>query len=231
MHVRMGLIKKKEGWTDEAFRVHWREKHGLLALQAVNLREYWQNTIVERFQRGIEFPRGPWDFDGISQLRFDDAAQADSAFKSASIGDALVMDEARFLSGLHIVTAEQRVVIPVPAEAERRKLAKRMSILKRRPDVSESGFRREWVVHGELVKKMPGVGAYRQNVVIAREVEKGMTTGYDDLPIDGVVELWFESPETLGAAFASPAGQETMAHAKTFLAEITAFGVLEHRVG
>ena len=54
--------------------------------------------------------------------------------------------------------------------------------------------------------------------------------GHDELPIDGIVELWFESPQTLEAAFASPAGQRTMAHAKTFLAEITAFLVEEHRI-
>lgn len=230
MNVRMGLIKKKAGWTDEAFRGYWREKHGLLAAQVPNLREYWQNPVTERLQRGIDFARGPWDFDGISQLWFDDAAQADLAFKASAVAASLIKDEAHFLGGLHIVTAEQRVVIPVPSEADRCKLLKRMSTLKRRSDVSESDFRREWVVHGELVKKMPGVSAYRQNVVIAREVEKGTPSEYEDLTIDGIVELWFESPATLSAAFSSPAGQQTMAHAKTFLSEITAFVVQEHRI-
>jgi hypothetical protein len=44
------------------------------------------------------------------------------------------------------------------------------------------------------------------------------------------VELWFEDTKTLEAAFASPARRTTMAHAKTFLDEITAFLVVEHRV-
>lgn len=70
----------------------------------------------------------------------------------------------------------------------------------------------------------------RQNVVIARERIKGQFCGYEELPIDGIVELWFEDPATLEAAFSSPAGQVTMAHAKTFLAQITAFVVVEHRV-
>jgi hypothetical protein len=77
---------------------------------------------------------------------------------------------------------------------------------------------------------MPGVAGYRQNVVLARERNKGQPCNYHDLPIDGIVELWFENPGTLEAAFSSPAGQVTMAHAKTFLAEITAFVVVEHRV-
>ena len=77
---------------------------------------------------------------------------------------------------------------------------------------------------------MPGVSGYRQNVVTGRERIKGEPCGYDDLPIDGIVELWFESPEVLNAAFASPEGQRTMAHAQTFLAEITAFLVTERRI-
>jgi hypothetical protein len=56
---------------------------------------------------------------------------------------------------------------------------------------------------------MPGVSGYRQNVVIARERIKGQPCGYEDLPIDGIVELWLERPETLEAAFSSPAGRTT----------------------
>ena len=77
---------------------------------------------------------------------------------------------------------------------------------------------------------MPGVAGYRQNVVIARERIKGQACGYDELPIDGIVEMWFEDAATLEAAFGSPAGRTTMKHALTFLAEITAFVVEEHRV-
>ncbi|MGJ7544261.1 EthD family reductase [Variovorax sp. LT1R16] len=224
----MGLIKKRADWTGDDFRAYWRERHGALAAQAPNLRGYWQNAVTDRLQRGIDFTRGPWEFDGFSQLWFDDAAQANQAFGQSAIAADLIKDEAHFLDGLHVVTAEQRVVIPAPAAAERQKLLKRMSTLKRREDVSEDDFRREWIVHGERVKRMPGVSAYRQNVIIGREAKKGTECTYDELPIDGIVELWFESSEALGAAFASRAGQQTMAHARTFLSEITAFVVEEH---
>src|ERR1700736_225191 len=78
--VRMGLIRKKESWTTEAFRTYWRDHHGALAGSIPNLREYWQNPVIDRLQRGIDFARGPWDFDGFSQLWFDDAKEADVAF-------------------------------------------------------------------------------------------------------------------------------------------------------
>jgi uncharacterized protein (TIGR02118 family) len=230
MNVRIGMIRKKPDWFMQDFRAYWRDQHGPLAARLPNLRAYWQNAVTERLQRGIAFARGPWDFDGFSQLWFDDTSHANHAFKDSDMAAALIADERHFLGGLHIVTAEQYVVVDVPAEPKRGALLKRISTLKRRTDISEDDFRREWIVHRDLVRKMPGVAGYRQNVVIARERVKGQSCGYDDLPIDGIVELWFENPATLEAAFASPAGQVTMAHAKTFLAEITAFVVAEYRV-
>ena len=230
MTVRMGLIKKKRDWTTDQFVDYWQNKHGPLAARAPALRQYWQNAVTERLQRGIAFPRGPWDFDGFSQLWFDDAGNANHAFNSSELASELIRDEQHFLGGLHIVTAEQNVVVPVPDAPRRSALLKRISTLKRRPDATEEDFRREWKVHADYVRKMPGVSGYRQNVVVARELVKGNPCGYDDLPIDGIVELWFEDTGQLEAAFSSPAGQSTMAHAKTFLAEITAFLVVERRI-
>lgn len=230
MNVRMGLIRKKADWTTEDFQAYWRSQHGPLAARAPNLRGYWQNAVTDRLQRGIDFARGPWDFDGFSQLWFDDAKQAHHAFTDSELAAALIADEKHFLGDLHIITAQQAEVVAVPVEPARGKLLKRISTLRRRTDITEDDFRREWKVHGDLVREMPGVSGYRQNVVVERELIKGQPCGYDQLPIDGIVELWFENPATLEAAFSSPQGQRTMAHAKTFLAEITAFLVLEHRV-
>ncbi len=230
MNVRMGLLRKKPAWSIEEFRAHWRDKHGPLAARAPNLREYWQNHVTERLQRGIEFARGPWDFDGFSQLYFDDAVQADHAFTNSGMAATLIADEQHFLGELHIVTAAQHVVVALPAQAQRARLLKRISTLKRRPDISEEDFRREWIVHRDSVRQMPGVAAYRQNVVIARERVKGKSCAYDELPIDGIVELWFENTATLEAAFSSAVGRSTMRHAQTFLSEITAFVVDEHRI-
>lgn len=230
MSVRMGLLRKKPEWSSEDFRDYWRSHHGPLAARVPGLRGYWQNAVVDRLQRGIYYQRGPWDFDGISQLLFHDGQRSADGFNAGDHAARLIADEKHFLGDLHIVTAEQTVVIPVPEGAARGKLLKRMSTLKRRPDVTEEDFRREWKVHADYVRKMPGVAGYRQNVIVARERVKGQPCGYADLPIDGIVELWFEDTSMLDAAFASPAGQVTMKHATTFLAEITAFVVSEHQV-
>lgn len=230
MTVRMGLIRKKADWTFEDFNTYWRDHHGAIARQAPSLREYWQNPVVDRLQRGIEFARGPWELDGISQLSFDDARRSDHAFNDSRMAAELIKDELHFIGDLHIVTAEQVVVIPVPSREERAKLLKRMSLIRRLSSMSEEDFRREWKVHGDLVRKMSGVSAYRQNVIVARERVKGRPSSYQEFPVDGVVELWFKDVPTLEAAFSSPQGKETMAHAKTFLSEITAFVVAERQI-
>jgi hypothetical protein len=76
---------------------------------------------------------------------------------------------------------------------------------------------------------MPGIEGYRQNLVIERQAVKGTPCDYNDLPVDGVVELWFTSADTLNQAFASPQGVQTMAHAKSFIDEITTF-IVETRI-
>jgi uncharacterized protein (TIGR02118 family) len=228
--VRFGMINKKPEWNDDAFVTYWRKQHGPLVARLPNLRGYWQNLVVDRLQRGIDYERGPWDFDGLSQLWFDDSAQAQHAFHDSELAAAFVKDELHFLGGLHIVSTHQTTVIEVPEPDVRARLLKRISTLRRRADIDESDFRREWIRHGEFVRRMPAVKGYRQNVVTQRERVKGRPCSYDELPIDGIVELWFESTEALDAAFASPEGQRTMAHARTFLSEITAFLVEEHRV-
>lgn len=230
MAIRMGLIRKKADWTFEDFDSYWRESHSALARRAPNLREYWQNSVVDRLQRGIDFARGPWDFDGFSQLSFDDAEQSKHAFNDGGLAADLVRDEQHFLSDVHILTADREVVIQVPSKQERAKLLKRMSIIKRLPGMSEENFRREWKVHGDFVRKISGVSAYRQNIGVTRELVKGQRSSYEAFPIDGIVELWFKDVPTLEGAFNSPQGKETMAHAKTFLSEITAFVVAERQI-
>jgi uncharacterized protein (TIGR02118 family) len=227
---RIGMIHKKADWSREQFLEHWRGTHGPLVAGAPNLLGYWQNAVVERPAVAPGVTRGPWDFDGFSQLWFADRQGSDHAFKSGDFATKLMADERHFLGGLSIVTVTQHVVVPLPEASERPALLKRMTLIKRRLELSEDDFRREWRVHADLVVQMPGVRGYRQNVVTARERTKGQACGYDDLPIDGVVEFWFDDAAGSRAAFSSRAGQATARHAKVFLAEMTPFVVIEHRV-
>ncbi|MGG4776174.1 EthD family reductase [Paenalcaligenes sp. Me52] len=226
MTIRMGLLYKKPEWTTQQFQQYWLQEHGALASELTGIRHYWQNHVVEHQQRGIQFARGTWEIDGFSILDVD----TENAFISGELAQALQQDEQCFLSTLHILELQRHDVIPVPDVAQRSQLMKRMSILRRRDDMSEDAFRKEWRMHAELVRKMPGVKGYRQNVVLRREKVKGQVCAYEQLPIDGVVELWFEDTASVEQAFGSEQGQETMVHAQSFLQEITVFGVKEYQV-
>jgi uncharacterized protein (TIGR02118 family) len=225
MIVRMGLIKKKPQWSTADFRRYWLDHHGALAAQLPGLRRYEQNHVIDTAQRGISFKRGPEDLDGFSMLWFDSEEAMRDALDTDA-GRALVADENHFIGDLRIVSIDQVEVIPPATD---RPLIKRMSLLRRRPDVTPEKFRHDWrVEHARLVRATKGMCGYRQNLVVGRQAPKGTTVGYEDLPIDGIVELWFESTESLDAAFASPEGKTLMAHAPVFIAEITTFLVERH---
>lgn len=223
MQVRMGLLNKKEDWPMAQFHDYWRGQHGALAAQLPGLVAYHQNHVTDTAQRGISYKRGPEVLDGISQLWFDDARNIDDVFSTApaALGQRLVEDENHFIGRLRIVTATLiEVVAPPPPGTA----LKRMSLLRRPAGVSTEVFAYEWNVrHAALVKTLPGVLGYRQNLITHRESPKGTAVDYHGLPIDGIVELWFENADTLNAAFASPQGVETMQHATTFIDEITTF--------
>ena len=93
MITRMGLLRKRPGMSDEAFRDHWRVSHGPLAAQLPGLRRYHQNRVIDREQRAISYTRGGFEFDGFSELWFDDLPSMSAAFASG-LDRKLASDEA-----------------------------------------------------------------------------------------------------------------------------------------
>ncbi len=226
MIVRMGILEKKEGLTTQAFRTLWFDGHGPLAAKIPGLRKYHQNLVISSAQLGIKYARGSQVIDGFSELWFDDVSSMERGV--SDVLRQLAEDKARFIGRLQLIVAEQNVVIPVTAD---KPVIKRMSVLKRLPGVSAETFKREWFeVHSDLVRAMPGVKGYTQNLITERFIERGKPAPYEEMMIDGIVELWFRDVPALEAAFASPAGQKAQAHAKTFIGEVTTFLVETHVV-
>ena len=227
MIVRMGLLQKRADIDQQEFRTHWRTGHGALAAKLPGLRRYHQNHIVDRSQRGITYARDGLDFDGFSELWFDDVPAMQAAFASDEV-KALAADEDRFISDLKLISAVQHVVIPTPTDVP---LIKRMTTLNRRPDVSAEKFQEEWFdVHSVLVKRLPQVKGYTQNLIFDRSHGRGKPATYDELPIDGIVELWFTDTDSLNEGFASDAGKTLMTHATEFIAAMSTFLVETHKV-
>lgn len=228
MLVRMGLLRRRPDLSPEAFRRHWREVHGHLAARLPGLVAYHQNHVVDRRQLGIDHPRGSWDIDGISELWFDSEAAMRAGIGSPAYGPVRE-DSALFLAETRIVTVEQRTVVPFTAP--RGPWIKRMSFLTRPEGLTVEEFRREWFeVHAPLVQAFPTLLGYRQNLILSREAEPGRPAGYETVPADGIVEMWFADEAALAASFAHEAARRSQAHAKAFIAEITPFLVEVHEV-
>ncbi|MCR0983879.1 EthD domain-containing protein [Roseomonas populi] len=224
MIVRMGLLERRPDVPPAEFSRYWRDVHGPLAARLPGLRRYEQNLVTDRSQLAIDHARGAWALDGISHLTFDSRAAMGTAAASPDMAP-IGPDNDRFAVLRGILVTEPNPVVPV-ADGP---LVKRMSLLRRRPDISAERFREEWFgFHAQAVGRFPALAGYTQNLVVARQA--GGSTDYDALPVDGVVEMWFRSVDDLKAAFSSPAAEVSQRHALDFIAEITTFLVEVRRV-
>ena len=75
---------------------------------------------------------------------------------------------------------------------------KRTSILVRRSEDVRESFAAKWEHHGTLVSQLPFIRTYVQNHVVEELTPNG------PFDIDGIVELRFDRPEDMTAAFTSP---------------------------
>jgi hypothetical protein len=222
----VGLLTRRSDQDDARFRGSWRQAHGIAVKNAPGLRRYHQNDVVDRSQKAIVYQRGPLDVDGFSQEWFDDYPSMRQPVPEDEVG-ALSRIERTFLSDLKIVVAVPHVVIPTPPGNGG---VKRMSLLRRRPDVSPEMFQQEWFdVHSVLVKRLPRVRGYVQNLILDRAagLDRRPAT-YDELPLDGIVELWFDGEDDVDATFTADAGRTLMTHASEFISEISTFLVDTH---
>jgi uncharacterized protein (TIGR02118 family) len=96
-------------------------------------------------------------------------------------------------------------------------MVKYFFILRRRRDMTAEEFHRHWkTVHGPLVARLPGLIRYFQHHVISipRPEYK-----HEEEPVDGIVETWWESQESLVKAQSSPELQAVLADEKIFLGD------------
>ncbi|GKY87074.1 EthD family reductase [Sinisalibacter aestuarii] len=226
MISRFGLLKRSHEMSLEDFNRHWQEVHGPLASAMPGLREYFQHAVIARGDHAI---RGPWELDGMSELKFDDL-ESMSASVAASENKAALADLPGFLSELNLVVCEKHEVIAPGDIGEG--AVKQMSLIRRRPGLSDEAFRHEWLeVHAKIVRQWPNVLGYSQNLVIDRYKDRDpQSVSQEELPVDGIVEIWFASGEKRAEAYRSQIVLDTMAHAREFLSEITPFLVTTRRI-
>ena len=193
--------------SDAEFHRYWRETHGPIAAQVTQLRRYVQShRIAAEGHVGSASP-----YDGVAEAFVDSLEAVAELRKSKEYRDGALADERNFidLTRVEWMTTNDHVIID---GAVKPGMIKGVWQLKRKPGRSLEDFRKYWIeVHGAMGHKIPGFRRYVQSHLVD-EAYLYATPQYD-----GVVNIWFDSPEAMAAAFASPAGQAMAADGDVFL--------------
>lgn len=222
MITRWEMLTKKQGMDSKEFIKQWNDKHGAIELQAPELKHLFHNEITDSEQRGVAFPRCAMDADAMTELWFDNLHDMDLGL--APINAKIAESYKTFTSGVVSLVTIKNQIIPIADKP----LLKRVSFIQRRDDISLERYKHEWWdVHGDYVRQFKGVRGYCQSLILDRYIN-GKSVGYDQAPIDGIVELYFDDLSGLEADFASEVGKTAQGHGRTFLKNISTYLVEQH---
>lgn len=197
MFVVMGLIKKKEGMTKEEFSNHWLNVHGPLAKKMPGVKGYVQNHVVYAQQFDIADAKGTY-YDGISMLWYD-SEEARIACQNSPEFAAVKEDEKNFMESIDMVYTDRLIVKPMDRNQE---YIKRLSFITKHKSMTYERFRFEWqYLHAEIIKFNDHVIGYNQNWVDARFSPRGNAVTVEEMPVDGIVELYYKNEEEVKIAF------------------------------
>lgn len=221
MISRFTLLRRKEGSTAEGFAAYLTQAHARLVATMPYLKGCETNVVVDNEQRS-PFDRGSTEIDGYTEMFFD--SYGDMVRGVSALEEALAADYAQFAEpDTPVLVAVKKVDRPVSAFLDDAKLIKRMSFLGRKDGVSAAAFQDEWwQTHSTLVKTMTGYAGYNQNLVIDRIVD-GESVPFEELPIEGVVEFWFENMKAFDECYGTPAFKRAGAHGAEFIDNITTY--------
>lgn len=228
MISRCGLMTKKDGMSKTEFQEYWLNVHGPIAAKMTHMRQYDQHVFSPiDFDGGI--PQGPVIIDGYSELQFDsygDMLEGVESLHGEGAGDVPL-----FAAPYNpIIVMVKRPIAKVPEYLSSRNLIKVVAYLGRAAGISHERFLHEWWnVFSHESAAIPGFVGYNQNIVIDR-INAGSPLSYDELPIDGVVELWFESVEAFDEFKSSPEYARAAKHARAFVGALNAYFSETHSV-
>lgn len=180
------------------------------------------HRVVDDSQLGIDHARGHVSIDAFAELIFESSLGQDEAIgQMRARWTDIGLDDLCATFGF--VTCRKNIVIPID-DALAAQSTKRMSIITRRPSIDHALFVSEWTgKHARDVPALPRIAGYSQNIVTGRFGQAASEATANELPADGIVELWFPDKEAIIRAFASPQADITQTHAKSFLQTITTF--------
>ena len=217
------MLKCREGVSEEAFRDGMMGAvHDVIAAMP-ELRAGEINFVTDRQQRS-HLGRGAIDIDGFIEMFFDSYGDMEEAYRQS--GDALLAAlEPLVEEPLSTLVAVKKRDTLVPAYLDG-KAIKRVSFCDRKEGVDAATFHDEWwYTHSLLVKLMSGYCGYNQNLVIDRLVQ-GKPVHYADLPVEGMVEFWFEDMDAFDECYSTTGFKlRASVHAAEFIGTVTTYFV------
>jgi uncharacterized protein (TIGR02118 family) len=201
------FLKRKPGMAVDEFQRYWLTRHPVVVMRLPGVRRYVQSHTLP-----TAYARGEPTWDGIAEVWADDT----DALRAMTRGPehaAVQADEAQFIdrSTMGLIVTEEHVLA---AGAVAPEAVKAVEFLTRNPGTSVDGFQDHWRLrHGPLLTAIPGL----RRCVLSATRRSAYTAGRAPA-YDGVTLMWFDSPEALRTAAASPAYAEAVADRGHFLA-------------
>lgn len=220
MITRMGLLTKALGLSSAAFRRYWREDHSRFGKALTVPCRYQQNHVREVAGWTFSSLQSEAAYDGFSQVSFPDIHAMRYAMTPEQNAE-IIDDERNFLADITLITALSSVVLPLSRSTAASKL---IMLFGRSKTVGPEAFQAEWcTTHTALARRLPMMIGYTQHLILERMNMHRLPIGFEDLPFDGVSEMWVADACGLDdirdlAAFAT-----LEAHSAEYCREVAAF--------
>ncbi|SFP25677.1 EthD domain-containing protein [Variovorax sp. 770b2] len=143
------------------------------------------------------------DITATLALQFEGAAAARAALGGAE-GSAFLARVRAAGRVLFMLDSEANVPVALTGSAVQGGFRRWLLLTRNAPTIE--GFRDAWFErHASLVKHLPLLEGYVQNLVTARYDASGAPVGHEALPIDGVAEVCYADEEAMNRSYASDA--------------------------
>lgn len=223
MISRITLLKCREDVSEKTFHDAMMGNVYELLSRMPKLQKCEINFVTDRQQRS-HLGRGVIDIDAFIEMFFDSYGDMQQAFDEA--GEELLDALKPLVEGsLLTMVAVKKVDKSVPSYLDD-KAIKRVSFCDRKEGVTAQIFHDEWwYTHSLLVKLMSGYCGYNQNLVVDR-LAGNKSVGYEDLPVEGMVEFWFEDMDAFNECYSTDGFKlRASVHAADFIGTVTTYFV------
>jgi uncharacterized protein (TIGR02118 family) len=203
----VAFFKRRAGMDVEEFQAYWLTRHPEVVTKLSGVQRY-----VQSHTRLGAYRNGEPVYDGTAELWFEDTS-ALRALRDSPEMAAVQADEARFIDrfAMGLIITDDYVVKDGPALPG---MAKGIGFVRRKPGMPVEAFQRHWrEVHGPLGGAIPTMRRYVQSHTRLAAYDRGREPAWDGLAI-----IWFDDPDTLRAATATPEWDRAKADDANFIA-------------